>query len=89
MDQPQQAHTEAPRRVGGREFRGNMTEFLRQAKKGKSFIITSHNEVVAELRPPSPPGLSRRLPGALRGKIIMAPDFDMLPDDILDAMEGE
>lgn len=78
-----------PRRIGVREFRGNMTGFLNQVRQGSSFLITSHDEVVAELHPPSRPERARRLPGALRGQIWMAPDFDTWPDDILDAMEGK
>jgi hypothetical protein len=34
-------------------------------------------------------GRPRRRPGALRGKIRMAPDFDAMPSGIPDAMEGE
>jgi len=79
----------APRKVGVREFRGNMTGYLRQARQGASFLITSHDEVVAEIRPPSRQERSPRRPGALRGKIWMAPDFDTLPADILLVMEGE
>jgi antitoxin (DNA-binding transcriptional repressor) of toxin-antitoxin stability system len=75
--------------VGVREFRGNMTGFLRQARQGASFLITSHGEVVAELHPPAAAERARRVPGALRGKIRMAADFDALPDDVLAAMEGE
>ena len=67
------------RRVGLREFRDNITGFLRQARNGSSFLITSHGEVVAEIRPPPEPERPRRRPGALRGKIQMAPDFDILP----------
>lgn len=78
-----------PRRVGVREFRRNMTGFLRQARHGASFLITSHDEVVAELHPPSALERSRRLPGALRGKIRMASDFDALPADVLAVMEDE
>jgi hypothetical protein len=48
----------------------------------------SHNEVVAEIRPPSNVERPRRVPGMLKGKIRMAEDFDQLPDDILSAMEG-
>ena len=76
----------APLRVGVREFRGNMTGFLRQARNGASFLITSHDEVVAELHPPSIQTQPRRQPGGLR--MWMAPDFDDLPDDVLDEMEG-
>jgi antitoxin (DNA-binding transcriptional repressor) of toxin-antitoxin stability system len=76
-----------PPKVGVREFRANMTGLLRQARQGASFLITSHDEVVAELRPPSAPRRERQ-PGALRGKIFMAPGFDDLPADGLEAMEG-
>lgn len=86
---PDQEKTTMPLRVGVREFRGNMTGFLRQARQGASFLITSHDEVVAELHPPSMATRPRRQPGALRGKISMAPDFDTLPSDILAAMEGK
>jgi len=74
-----------PLRVGVREFRGNMTGFLRQARNGASFLITSHDEVVAELHPPSMKAQPRRRPGGL--KMCMAPDFDDLPADMLAEME--
>lgn len=77
----------SPRRVGVREFRSNLTGFLRQVRLGASLLITSHEEVVAELHPPKPPRSARRRPGALRGKIRMAPDFDTLPREVLAAME--
>lgn len=77
----------APRRIGVREFRGNMTGFLREARQGASFLITSRDEVIAEVRPPPPAVKPRRQPGAMRGEIWMAPDFDEFPEDILAAME--
>jgi antitoxin (DNA-binding transcriptional repressor) of toxin-antitoxin stability system len=79
----------APRRIGVRELRSNLPSFLRQARDGASFLITSHDDVVAEIRPPSISERARRRPGALRGQIVMAPDFDTLPADVLAAMEGE
>lgn len=78
-----------PVRVGVREFRGNLTGFLRQVRQGASFLITSHDRVLAELRPPSDAERPRRRPGALRGRIRMASDFDTLPPELLEAMEGE
>ena len=39
------------------------------------------------LKPPSNPERPRRVPGMLQGKIRMAEDFDVLPTDILSAME--
>ena len=77
------------RRIGVREFRGNMTDLLRQARNGSSFLVTSREEVLAEIRPPSRSVQPRRQPGVLRGKIRMAADFDALPPDVLAAMEGD
>ncbi len=79
----------ALRRVDVRELRADLPSFLRQVRNGATILITSRDEVVAELRPP--PALERphRKPGALRGRIRMAPDFDRFPDEMLAAMEGE
>jgi antitoxin (DNA-binding transcriptional repressor) of toxin-antitoxin stability system len=79
----------SPQRVGVREFRGNLTGFLRQARQGRSFLIMSRDQVLAEVGPPPQAARSRRRPGALRGKIRMAPDFDALPSEMLATMEGE
>ncbi len=76
-----------PRQVGVREFRGNLTAFLRQARLGASFLVTPHGEVLAEIRPPASSTRPPRRPGVLRGRIRIAPDFDTLPDDLLTAME--
>jgi len=81
--------TEAPAQIGVREFRGNMTSYLRRARQGASFMITAHGEVLAQLLPPAPAMRPPRQPGALRGQIRIGPDFDTLPEDILAAMEGE
>jgi antitoxin (DNA-binding transcriptional repressor) of toxin-antitoxin stability system len=79
----------APRQVGVREFRGNLNAFLKEVQAGQSFVLTSHHKAVAEIRPPSS-ALIARMPGALRGKIRLAPDFDAeLPADIVKAMESD
>jgi antitoxin (DNA-binding transcriptional repressor) of toxin-antitoxin stability system len=75
-------------RVGVRELRANLSGLLRQARQGASFLVMSRNEVIAEIRPPSGIERPRRVPGLLKGKIRMAEDFDVLPDDVLSAMEG-
>lgn len=75
-------------RVGVRELRSNLSRLLRQARHGTSFLVMSHDQVVAEIRPPSKAVMSRRRPGALEDKIRMADDFDLLPADVLDAMES-
>ena len=78
-----------PQRIGVREFRGNLTGFLRQARLGRSFLVMSRDQVLAEIGPPPQSAHPPRRPGALRGKIRMAPDFDTLPADVLAAMEGD
>lgn len=80
---------DAPIKVGVRELRGNLAGFLRQARQGTSFLVMSHDEVVAEVRPPSELARPRRQPGALRGKVRIAPDFDQTPADLIAVMEGE
>ena len=72
-----------------REFRGNLAGFLREAARGQTFLIASHEQVLAEVRPPPAAKRERRQPGALRGRIRIAADFDTLSSDILAAMEGE
>jgi antitoxin (DNA-binding transcriptional repressor) of toxin-antitoxin stability system len=74
-------------RVGVRELRGNLTRYLREARQGKSILVTSHDAVIAEIRPPATRHRPARQPGALRGQIRMADDFDTLPADTLAAME--
>jgi len=79
----------APLKIGVREFRGNLTTYLRQARQGSTILVTSHDEVVAELRPPSPSYRPRRRPGALRGRIKLSADFDQTPQDVFDSMDGD
>jgi antitoxin (DNA-binding transcriptional repressor) of toxin-antitoxin stability system len=74
--------------VGVRELRGNLTHYLREAARGVVILVTSHDTVVAEIRAPAPSRRPERQPGALRGQIRMAEDFDTLPDDVLHAMEA-
>lgn len=75
------------RRIDVRAFRANLAGVLRQARGGSTFIVTSRDEVLAEIHPPSQEGRPRRQPGALRGQIHMADDFDVLPPEVIAAFE--
>ncbi len=66
-------------RIGVREFRAHMADYLRQAQEGRSFVVFSRGEPIASLGPPAPP--ASRKAGALAGRLHMAPDVDTLPDD--------
>lgn len=74
--------------IGVRELRENLSAYMRRVQGGAVIHVMSRDDVVAELRPPSPEVQAPRRPGALRGKIRMAADFDQTPDDLIDAMEG-
>ncbi|PHY13029.1 prevent-host-death protein [Caulobacter sp. B11] len=77
-----------PTPVGVRALRENLSDYLRQVRSGASFTVMSRGEAVAELRAPvTGPKVSRQ-PGLLKGHIVMADDFDIWPDDLLDAFEG-
>ncbi len=79
----------SPQKIGVREFRGNLTAYLRQVRQGSTILVTSHDQVVAELRPPASSYRPRRQPGALRGRIRISEDFDETPPDILESMEHD
>ena len=75
-------------RVGIRDLRSNLSNYLRRAHDGQVIQVTSRDEVVAELHPAFPAQDARRKPGTLKGKIRMAPDFDTLPEELIEAFEG-
>lgn len=89
MAEPKRHDDPPPRHLDLHEFQSNMTAILQEARNGRSFVLASQGEVLAELRPPSPASRPLRRPGALRGRIRMADDFDILPPEVLAAMEGE
>ena len=88
MAEQEKVQPRPPRRVGVREFRGDFSGFMRQVRQGASFEVTSRDEVVAVVRPPEPAD-PRRRPGALRGQIAMAPDFDETSPELIAALEHE
>ncbi len=75
--------------VGVRALRENLSDYLRRARQGAAFVVMSRGEAVAELRAPSSVKPKPRLPGALKGRIILAEDFDTWPADLLDAIESD
>lgn len=79
-----------PIRIGVRELRGKLGDYLRQAKDGARFLIVSRGEPVAELGAPSDVEQERkpRQAGALKGKIWMADDWDEWPEGFIEAMEN-
>jgi antitoxin (DNA-binding transcriptional repressor) of toxin-antitoxin stability system len=80
-----------PIRIGVRELRGKLADYLRQAQSGARFLIVSHGQPVAELGAPADAPAGEKPPrklGVLRGKIWMAEDWDEWPEGFLDALEN-
>ena len=75
-------------RVGVRDLRSNLTRYLKAAERGDRVLVTSRDVVIAEIHAPSPSHLPPRQPGAMRGQIKIADDFDTWPEDCLDAFES-
>ena len=75
--------------VNMREFRRNLSGYLRQAHDGQGFVITSRGQELARVMPLASRAYQRqRLVGLLKGQIHMAPDFDQTPAELIAAMDG-
>jgi prevent-host-death family protein len=72
--------------IAVKDFRARLADCLGIVARGGSVVVTSRGRPVARLVAPEP---ARGIPyGVLRGRIRMADDFDELPPEVLDAMEG-
>jgi prevent-host-death family protein len=69
------------------EAKTHLSRLLQQVAEGEEIVIGKAGHPVARLVPfeasPAP-----REPGAMRGKIWMADDFDETPDEVLSEFEG-
>lgn len=80
------------KRVGVRELRDNLSVWLREAEAGAEVVVVSRGKEVARLVPPRAREAEAKKPerfGVLKGILRDTDDFGPLPDDIIDAMEGE
>lgn len=102
LDHPELDKPSAAHRVEITEFRVDLAGYLRQARQGASFLVTSNDEVLAELRLPSPeakagteptaatpeplPEAPRGLSSSMRGRVWMADDWDTWPEGFIEEM---
>lgn len=61
--------------------KAELSSLIRMVQQGEEVLISKAGRPVARLVAYEGIG-KRRVPGALRGKIEIAPDFDVLPDDV-------
>lgn len=67
----------------------HFSKLLPRVLAGEEIVIARAGEPVARLVPYKTP-VQERTPGTAKGQIWIAPDFNApLPDEILDAFEGE
>jgi prevent-host-death family protein len=75
--------------VSVREARRRLSRFVERAAAGEEVVISRYGRPVARLVPFAPRE-KRRTFGRMRGKIMVADDFDApLPDDLLAAFYGD
>jgi antitoxin (DNA-binding transcriptional repressor) of toxin-antitoxin stability system len=65
--------------------KAHLSAFIKRALQGEEIIVKKGGKPVAVIRP-SVVQAAERKPGALRGKIVIAQDFDELPPDIAAGM---
>lgn len=71
--------------VNMHEAKTNLSKLVQRAAAGEEIIVAKAGEPVAKIVAYTAPPKKPRVPGALKGKIWMAPDFDELPDEIAEA----
>jgi antitoxin (DNA-binding transcriptional repressor) of toxin-antitoxin stability system len=62
--------------IGLRELKNGLSRFVREVRQGQEILVTDRGQVVAELRPPTPPEARRALhPGiaALARRGLLTP----------------
>lgn len=72
--------------IDGHEAEWN--EALRSVRRGEEVFVTEGGTPVARLLPAGPPGGTYRRGGQDAGKVVIADDFDPLPEWLLDAFES-
>ncbi len=76
------------RTVNIHEAKTHLSKLVQEAAAGEEIVIARAGDPVAKLVPYTRSGEPRE-PGGWEGKVWMAPDFDELPPDLLEAFYGE
>jgi antitoxin (DNA-binding transcriptional repressor) of toxin-antitoxin stability system len=71
------------------EAKTNLSKLVALAEQGESVELRRGPQPVARLVPLPKSATVRRRPGALAGRIRIAEDFDVLPDDVARALGVE
>lgn len=70
------------------EAKTHLSRLVERAAAGEEVIIAKAGKPLAKLGPYHAPAGSRQ-PGFWRGQVILADDFDVLPEELAAAFRGE
>lgn len=68
------------------EAKTNLSKLVALAEKGERVELRRGKQPVAQLVPLPRPGAAQRKPGALAGRVVLAEDFDVWPEDVARAL---
>jgi prevent-host-death family protein len=71
------------------EAKTHLSQLIDRAAAGEEIVIARAGRPIARLVGLGSPAGARRTPGAWRGKVRIAADFDDLPADIESAFRGD
>lgn len=71
--------------VNVHEAKTRLSELLRRVERGEEIVIARAGHPVARLVPCTP--AAPRQPGRWKGRVWMADDFDITPDDLIELFE--
>lgn len=74
--------------VNTHEAKTRLSELLRKVEAGEEVIIGRAGRPIARLTPYEDE-LPPRQPGSWRGRVRMSEDFDVLPEEYLEAFSGD
>ncbi len=77
-----------PIQVNMHEAKTRLSQLAELACRGERVVIARAGKPYVELTPHVPAGRDRKS-GRYKGQIRIARDFDALPDELLDAFEGD
>lgn len=75
-------------RINIAEAKAHLSEYLDRVEKGEFVTLCRRNVPIAEIRPLPRPQREERPIGIDRGMTVPESFFDPLPDELLDAFEG-
>jgi antitoxin (DNA-binding transcriptional repressor) of toxin-antitoxin stability system len=71
------------------EAKAHLSKYGRLAELGQTTLVLKHHRSAFLIAPVPPQEQTRaKMPGVARGRIHMAPDFDVTPTDVIASFEG-